>query len=225
VLRTAILSIISASKEKEEKKVQAKEKSKDKARKAKVFTETVELQVGLKNYDPQKDKRFSGQVKLPNITKVKFSVCMLGDVQHVEEATKAGIDSMDIEALKKLNKNKKLVKKLANKYDAFLASEAIIKQIPRLAPGLSKAGKFPSLITHSESLVNKVHELRCSVKFQLKKVLCLGTAVGNVAQTPEQLIQNINIAVNFLISLLKKNWQNVRTLYVKSTQGQVHRIY
>ena len=27
------------------------------------FVETVELQVGLKNYDPQKDKRFSGTVK------------------------------------------------------------------------------------------------------------------------------------------------------------------
>jgi large subunit ribosomal protein L10Ae len=25
----------------------------------------VELQIGLKNYDPQKDKRFSGSVKLP----------------------------------------------------------------------------------------------------------------------------------------------------------------
>jgi len=34
--------------------------SKDKPRK---FRETVELQVGLKNYDPQKDKRFSGTVK------------------------------------------------------------------------------------------------------------------------------------------------------------------
>ena len=29
------------------------------------FKETIELQVGLKNYDPQKDKRFSGTVKLP----------------------------------------------------------------------------------------------------------------------------------------------------------------
>jgi len=28
------------------------------------FTETVELQIGLKNYDPQRDKRFSGTVKL-----------------------------------------------------------------------------------------------------------------------------------------------------------------
>jgi len=34
--------------------------SKEKNRK---FTETVDLQVGLKNYDPQKDKRFSGTVK------------------------------------------------------------------------------------------------------------------------------------------------------------------
>lgn len=34
--------------------------SQDKKRK---FTETVELQIALKNYDPQKDKRFSGTVK------------------------------------------------------------------------------------------------------------------------------------------------------------------
>lgn len=27
------------------------------------FHESVELQIGLKNYDPQKDKRFSGTVK------------------------------------------------------------------------------------------------------------------------------------------------------------------
>jgi len=27
------------------------------------FTESVELQISLKNYDPQKDKRFAGTVK------------------------------------------------------------------------------------------------------------------------------------------------------------------
>lgn len=46
---------------------------------------------------------------------------------------------MSADDLKKLNKNKKLIKKLARKYDAFVASEALIKQIPRLlGPGLSK---------------------------------------------------------------------------------------
>ena len=49
------------------------------------FTETIELQIGLKNYDPQKDKRFSGSVKLPHIPRPKMKVCMLGDAQHVGE--------------------------------------------------------------------------------------------------------------------------------------------
>lgn len=56
--------------------------SKDKQRK---FVETIELQIGLKNYDPQKDKRFSGSVKLPHIPRPKMKICMLGDAQHVEE--------------------------------------------------------------------------------------------------------------------------------------------
>ena len=38
----------------------SKEAKKGKPRK---FLETVDLQIGLKNYDPQKDKRFSGTVK------------------------------------------------------------------------------------------------------------------------------------------------------------------
>lgn len=59
----------------------------------------------------------------------------------------------------------------AKKYDAFLASESLIKQIPRiLGPGLNKAGKFPSLLTHNENLNTKVDEVKSTIKFQMKKV-------------------------------------------------------
>jgi hypothetical protein len=74
--------------------------------------ETIELQIGLKNYDPQKDKRFSGTVKLPYIPRPNMKICILGDVKHCEQATALGIDAKAVEDLKKLNKNKKLVKKL-----------------------------------------------------------------------------------------------------------------
>ncbi|RRT77009.1 hypothetical protein BHE74_00024289 [Ensete ventricosum] len=47
------------------------------------------------------------------------------------------------------------------------------------------------------------------VKFQLKKVLCMGVAVGNCAMEEKQIFQNVQLSVNFLVSLLKKNWQNV----------------
>ncbi|KAG6436408.1 hypothetical protein SASPL_101306 [Salvia splendens] len=218
-LREAITVIVTDSKEKKRN-----------------FTETIELQIGLKNYDPQKDKRFSGSVRLPHIPRPKMKICMLGDAQHVEEAEKIGLASMDVEALKKLNKNKKLVKKLAKRYHAFLASEAVIKQIPRLlGPGLNKAGncdrclnaiivvnyfdyydsgKFPTLVTHQESLEAKVNETKATIKFQLKKVLCMGVAVGNLDMEEKQIFQNVQMSVNFLVSLLKKNWQNVSEVLV-----------
>ena len=38
-----------------------------------------------------------------------------------------------------------------------MASESVIKQIPRLlGPGLNKAGKFPTLISHNDKLEDKV---------------------------------------------------------------------
>merc|ERR1712118_469070 len=37
------------------------------AAKKRKFLETIELQIVLKNYDTQKDKRFAGSIKLPNL--------------------------------------------------------------------------------------------------------------------------------------------------------------
>ncbi|KAK9869504.1 hypothetical protein WA026_003257, partial [Henosepilachna vigintioctopunctata] len=152
------------------------------------------------NYDPQKDKRFSGTVKLKHIPRPKMQVCILGE-QHCDEAKANNLPFMDVEALKKLNKNKKLVKKLAEKYDAFLASEALIKQIPRFdCPGLNKAGKFPGLLSHQESMTQKIDEVKATIKFQIKKVLCLSVAVGHVDMSADELVQNVYLGMNFLVS-------------------------
>ena len=126
---------------------------------------------------------------------------------------------------------------LAQKYHAFLASSDLVKKIPKLmGPGLMRAGKFPTPISHGDDMLAKVDEVKATVKFQLKKVLCMGLAVGNVSMTEEQIITNVTLAVNFLVSLLKKNWQNVKKyvfccfclscrLYLKSTMGKSQRIF
>merc|ERR1711944_25784 len=155
------------------------------------FQETVDLQIGLKNYDPQKDKRFSGTVKLKHVPRPKFKVCVLGDQQHCDEAKSKGIPSMSADDLKKLN----------------------------------KTGKFPALLTHNDNMEAKVLDLKSTIKFQMKKVLCLNVAVGNVGMTEDELVFNIHLSINFLVSLLKKHWQNVRSLYIKSTMGPAIRLY
>jgi len=191
------------------------------------FTETIELQVTLRNYDPNKDKRFSGALRLPAAPRGdKLSVCVLGNEEHIGQAKALGLDALSVDDLKKMNKNKKLVKKMAKKYDVFLASNTLIKQIPRLlGPGLNRAGKFPAAINPGESLAEKVAEARHQVKFALKKVLCLNTAVANVTMAREDIQKNIVLSVNFLASLLKKNWQNVGAIYIKSSMGPSFQVY
>merc|ERR1711918_78307 len=174
----------------------------------------------------QRDKRFAGTVKLPHVPRMRLKVCVLGDAVHCEQAQNLGLPFRSVDDLKKLNKNKKLVKKLALQYDAFLASQVLIPQIPRLlGPGLNKAGKFPTLVQHCDSLERKVTELRSQVKFQLKKVLCMGVAVGNTNMSPDEMRQNCLMAINFLVSLLKKNWNNVKRLHIKSTMGKPFTVY
>merc|ERR1719199_1272974 len=191
-------------------------KGKEVTGKQRKFTETIELQIALKNYDPSKDKRFAGTFKLPAVPRPNLKVCILGNAVHCEQAERLGLDFKTVDDLKKFNK----------KYDAFVASDSLIKQIPKiLGPGLNKAGKFPTLLSSSEDMATKVSQVKATIKFQMKKVMCLNVAIANVEMDDAQILLNTQLACNFLASLLKKNWQNIKVLYIKSTMGPSHQIF
>ena len=59
-----------------------------------------------------KDDKINAVIRLRHIPRPQMSICILGDQQHCDEAAANTIPCMDAEALKKLNKNKKLIKKL-----------------------------------------------------------------------------------------------------------------
>jgi large subunit ribosomal protein L10Ae len=101
-----------------------------------------------------------------------MSLCILADANDIDSAKQIEVEYMSVDDLKKLvilwfltlltngtgrlNKNQKLVKKLAKKHDAFLASEVLIKQIPSLlGPGLSKGRsplpQSPNLVTNDST--------------------------------------------------------------------------
>jgi len=193
-------------------------------KKRRKFVETVELQVILKGYNPHKDKRFSGCITVPHLPKLHHTAHVYATEQMADEAAAIGVPYSLVPELQKLNRNKKLVKKLHKQADNFLTCESIIRLIPRiLGPGLSKAGKFPSLCTAGQ-LASTVDKLKHQVTFQLKKATHLNVPVGHVLLTTDQLVENLTIAINYLVSLLKKNWGNIKSIYIKSTMGRPCRV-
>lgn len=58
------------------------------------FVETIELQISLRNYDANKDKRFAGAFRLPVPPRPKMTVCMMGTEEHCSQARTIGIDAL-----------------------------------------------------------------------------------------------------------------------------------
>jgi large subunit ribosomal protein L10Ae len=196
---------------------------KDKTKERK-FKQTVELQVGIKDYDPQKDKRFAGTVTLPNVPRPTMKICFIADEKHADEAKAANLTAVDVvsmEFLKKFNKDKKLIKSWAKKYSVLLATDSLVKKIPAvLGPVLNRIGMFPAPVSKNEPVSKKIDDVRGSVKWQLKKVTNLNVAAGNESMSDEELRQNIVMALNFLASLLKKGWHNLKCIHIKETMGK-----
>lgn len=148
----------------------------------------------------------------------------------MDKCKAAGIDHIDADSLKKKidpsDKKGKELKKWAGKFKLFFISESLLKQLPKLGgPFFTKWGKFPTVIQTNDDIKSKIEDGLSSIKFQLKKVLCLGVAVGNDTMTEEQVRTNLNMSINYLVSLLKKGWNNVKSLYIRTTMGKPVKLF
>lgn len=202
----------------------------DKRKEQRKFIETIEVQIGLKGFDPARDKRINATTVLPQPPKTKYDFCLLGNEAQCKEAEEMGLPFKTVDELKGFKRNKKLVKKMAKEFDMFLASSTMIRQIPRLlGPTLNKVGKFPLPITPNEKVSDKVQQMKCTIKGSLKfktgMPMCLSFPVANCSHDAEEVRKNMVHLINYLTTQFKKGWQNIKKIHIKSTMGSAHKIY
>ena len=114
---------------------------------------------------------------------------------------------------------------IAHFFASFLIAGLCSQYLPASSVCMHAALTVPNLRVLTIADAPQVEELKSSIKFQLKKVLCMGVAVGNVNMSDKELYVNTQMSINFLVSLLKKNWQNVRCLYIKSSMGKPAQVF
>merc|ERR1719261_2216346 len=117
-------------------------------RKTRNFVETCDLQIVLRDYNPEKEKRFNSSVVLPNQAKSRQKVCVIANVTHLEQCKNAGIPCIDMDAVKKFNKQAKPIKKWARAFDFLLVSETMNKQVAaQIGKVLASVHRLPMVLS------------------------------------------------------------------------------
>lgn len=136
------------------------------------------------------------------------------------------IDCLNADQLKGFKKQAKKVKAWSSKYKVLLASDAMMKTVIRtMGRALVKSGKTPLPIRDGDNIQEMHNKLKRTIKFQLKKVIDIQVAIGKQSMKEEHVVANLMKSINFLVSLTKKGWQNIRTIHVKRTMSPAYHLY
>ncbi|KAH6923415.1 hypothetical protein HPB50_001054 [Hyalomma asiaticum] len=193
------------------------------------FLEIVDLLVVIKDYNTQRYGRPSGVIRLPHVIRPNFRGCLIGDKANSKDARDANLDFMDFYDVRMLHGRPMAIKKLAAKYDGFLAHEALIRHLKKiLGRNFAKKGKCITPVEAGKPLRPVVEELKCSTRMSMRKAssdLTFTISVGHVKMTADELAENLTVAVTRVLEKMNRGWDNVRALSIKSTMGPVYHVY
>ena len=148
-------------------------------RKKRKFTESIDLQITFRDYNPIKDKRFNSTTVLSHKCRSNLKVCLIGTMKDNEAAKDLDMDCVSIDDLKKFNGEAKLIKKWARKYNVILVSESLSRNVTKLVGRyVSRIGKLPVPLLEGESPEEKLGELYNTIRFRVKKFPWLAQSVG-----------------------------------------------
>lgn len=141
----------------------------------------------------------------------------------------------DIQELANFKKDKKKVKKYF-KSCVVMATNSVIRLIPRvIGPGLSKMGRFPTVlqypmtnVTASEErqkMEEEVYRIRSIKKFIVRKNNVLQNSIGNMNCSFNLLYTHVYKVIDIIVEQFPKRWFNIKTIVLKTSMGSPVYIY
>ena len=185
------------------------------------FVQTLDLIVNLQKFDVKKNQ-INAFINVPHKIKDK-------KIAGFFESKREDIDVISANDFKKF-RDKKVAKKIANKYDFFVAQASLMPQIATVFGRiLGPAGKMPSpqlgiLANVDEKTVKEIKEkINRSIKLRAKQP-SIKLAIGKQSMSDEQLIENIFVVYNSLIKILPKERDNIKNFEIKFTMTKPVKI-
>ena len=195
----------------------------DKERK---FVETIEVAINLRDVDLQNpQKRINAEVALPHGRgrPSRVAVFAQGEMAVISKKivdTVLGPDQID-----ELSENKREARKLADKYDFFIAETGLMATIGKsLGVVLGPRGKMPRPIPPQADIERIINSLTNLVPVRSKDRPTFHVPFGNVSMPQEQLADNLETILKRVESNLDRGTDNIASIWVKTTMGKAVRL-
>lgn len=191
---------------------------KDKERK---FDQTVDLIINLKKFDVKKNQ-INLLLNIPHKIKEK-------KIAGFFESENKNIHTITEPQFKKY-RDKKVLKKLVNQFDFFIAQG---KLMPKVATTfgrvLGPAGKMPSpqmgilMDVNDKNIEELKNKINNTLKIKIKEA-SIKVPVGKQSMKDEDIIENIVSIYDSIEQALPKNKDNVKNVSVKFTMTKPQKI-
>ncbi len=195
----------------------------DKERK---FIETVEVAINLRDVDLQNpQKRINAEVALPHGRGRPARVAVFAQGEMAVISKKIVDTVLGPEQIDELSENKREARKLADKFDFFVAETGLMATIGKsLGVVLGPRGKMPRPIPPQADIERIIKSLTNLVPVRSKDRPTFHVPFGNVSMSQEQLAENLETILKRVESNLDRGTDNIASIWVKTTMGKAVRL-
>ena len=195
----------------------------DKERK---FVETVEVAINLRDVDLQNpQKRINAEVALPHGRGRPARVAVFAQGEMAVISKKIVDTVLGPEQIDELSENKREARKLADKFDFFIAETGLMATIGKsLGVVLGPRGKMPRPIPPQADIERIINSLTNLVPVRSKDRPTFHVPFGNVSMSQEQLAENLETILKRVESNLDRGTDNIASIWVKTTMGKAVRL-
>ena len=186
------------------------------------FNQSIELAVRLREIDFKKtESRISENLELPTPTSKNVKVAVVAGGDLATRARAAGADLIiGKEDLDKIGKEKKQARKIAQKYDFFVAEAPLMPLVGKtLGQILGPRGKMPTPIPPTAPIDDIIKRFRRNVRLKMKDQAVVQCKVGTEDMPDDALVQNIQTVISRLEAKLEKGPKNIKSIAIKASMG------
>ncbi len=196
------------------------------SKKERKFVETVEVSINLRDVDLQNpQKRISAEVALPHGRAKPARVAVFAQGETAVISKKIVDTVISPEQIDELAEDKREARKLANRFDFFIAETGLMASIGKsLGVVLGPRGKMPRPIPPQADVARIINSLTNLVPVRSRDRPTFHVPFGNVSMSKEQLADNLETILKRVESNLDRGTDNIASIWVKTSMGKAVRL-